>query len=208
MSLSTYANLQNQVKSFLHRASLLDAVGSDNVPDLIRLGEIFIFRKVRAPEMEATLSGQIDASGNLTVPSDYAALKHARISGAPTTPLKMRSTRWILEQYPLRSADGVPSYIGRDGSVFIFGPYPDSSYTVNGVYYAKPTSIASSANSLFVANPDVYLYAALAEAEAYIKNDKRIALWIAKRDSIVADINGEADEGRYDDLAVVADGAA
>lgn len=208
MSLTTYAALQNQVVSFLHRASLLDAVGADNVPDLIRLGEIFIFRKVRAPEMEATLSGQIDGSGLLAVPSDYAALKHARISASPTRPLKMRATRWILEKYALRSADGVPQFIGRDGSSFIFGPFPDSTYTVLGVYYAKPTSVASSSNSLFVANPDVYLYAALAEAEAYIKNDKRIALWIAKRDSIVADINGEADEGRYDDMVVVADGAA
>lgn len=203
MSLSTYSDLQNQVKSFLHRASLLDAVGADNVPDLIRLGEIFLFRKARTAEMEATLSGQIDGSGNLAVPSDYAALKHARISGSPTYPLKMRPTRWIMEAYPLRSADGVPQFIGRDGSSFIFGPYPDSTYTVLGVYYAKPTTIATSANSLFTANPDAYIYAALAEAEAYIKNDKRITLWIAKRDGILADMNGEADEGRYDDMAVV-----
>lgn len=203
MSLQTHADLQNQVKSFLHRASLLDAVGSDNVPDLIRLGELWIFRKVRAPEMEATLSGQIDGSaGLMSVPSDYAALKHARISNTPSRPLKMRPTRWILERYPLRSADGVPQFIGRDGSSFIFGPFPSSSYTVAGVYYAKPTTIASSANAVFLANPDVYLYAALAEAEAYVKNDKRIMLWVAKRDQIAADINGEADEGRYDDMAV------
>lgn len=203
MTISTYSDLQNQVKSFLHRASLLDAVGADNVPDLIRLGEIFLFRKARTPEMEATLSGQIDGSGNLAVPSDYAALKHARVSGSPSYPLKMRPTRWIMEAYPLRSADGVPQFIGRDGASFIFGPYPDSTYTVTGVYYAKPTTIASSANSLFTANPDSYLYAALAEAEAYIKNDKRISLWIAKRDGILADMNGEADEGRYDDMVVV-----
>jgi hypothetical protein len=202
MSLDTYASLQNQVKSFLHRASLLDAVGSDNVPDLIRLGEIFLFRKVRAPSMEATLSGQIDGSGLLSVPSDYASLKHARISRTPTASLKMRPTRWILENYPLRSADGVPQFIGRDGSSFIFGPFPDSTYTVLGVYYAKPTTIQLSANNLFSANPDAYLYAALAEAEAYIKNDKRIALWVLKRDGIVKDINGEADEGQYDDMTV------
>lgn len=202
MSLTTYANLQNQVKSFLHRASLLDAVGADNVPDLIRLGELWLFRKARAPEMEATLSGQIDGSGNLAVPSDYAALKHARLSASPTVPLKMRATRFILEYYPLRSAQGRPHFIGRDGSSFIFGPFPDSTYTVNGVYYAKPTTIASSANSLFTANPDLYLYASLAEAEVYIKNDKRVGLWIGKRDSILKDINDEADEGRYDDMAV------
>lgn len=203
MSLSTHADLQNQVKSFLHRASLLDAVGSDNVPDLIRLGELWLFRRARTAEMEATLSGQIDGTtGTMAVPSDYAALKHARLSASPSVPLKMRATRWLIERYPLRSAEGRPQFIGRDGSSFIFGPFPDSAYTVLGVYYAKPTSIASSANSLFLANPDAYLYASLAEAEAYVKNDKRISLWITKRESIVADMNGEADEGRYDDLAV------
>lgn len=202
MSLATYADLQNQVKSFLHRASILDAVGADNVPDLIRLGELWLFRHARTAEMEATLSGQMDGSGNLAVPADYAALKHARVAVTPTRSLKMRATRWILERYPLRSADGVPEFIGRDGSSFIFGPFPDSTYTVAGVYYAKPTSIVSSANSLFVANPDLYLYAALAEAEAYIKNDKRIMLWAAKRQAILKDVNGEADEGRYDDMAV------
>jgi hypothetical protein len=203
MSLDTYAGLKNQVVSFLHRASLLDAVGSDNVPDIIRLGELWIFRKARAPEMEATLSGQIDGTtGLLTVPSDYAALKHARLSASPTVPLKMRATRWLLERYPLRSAEGRPHFIGRDGSNFIFGPFPDSAYTVDGVYYAKPTTIATSANTLFLANPDLYLYAALAEAEAYVKNDKRILIWIAKRDSICKDVNNEADEGRFDDMAV------
>ena len=203
MSLDTYADLQNQVKSFLHRASLLDAVGADNVPDLIRLGEVFLFRKVRAPEMEATLSGQIDGNGQLAVPSDYAAIKHARISRSPSVPLKMRPTRWIMESYNLRSSGGIPHYIGRDGASFIFGPYPDSQYTVLGVYYAKPTSIQSSANSLFVANPDLYLYAALAEANAYVKNSNWIMLWEGKRDRAIRDINNEADEGRYDDLAVV-----
>ena len=203
MSLSTYENLQNQVKSFLHRAALLDAVGDDNVPDLIRLGELWLFRRARTPEMEATLSGQIDGTtGALSVPSDYASLKHARVSRTPATALKMRPSRWIMENYPLRSADGIPSFIGRDGSTFIFGPFPDSAYTVAGVYYAKPTTIATSANSLFTANPDLYLYSALAESNAYVKNDKWITFWNAKREAIVDDINEESDEGQYDDMTV------
>ena len=109
----------------------------------------------------------------------------------------MRTTRWILENYPLRSSDGKPFFIGADGSSFIFGPYPDSNYAVEGIYYAKPTAVASSANSLFTANPDLYLYAALCEAEPYIKNDKRLPLWMGKRDQILFDMNAEARDGEY-----------
>ena len=207
MSLSTYADLQNQVISFLHRASLLDAVGADNVPDLILIGEKWIFRKARTPDMESALSGTI-SSGTVSVPSDYIALKHARIDGSPSRPLKMRPVKWIYEHYPLRSSDTKPSFIGRDGSDFVFGPYPDSGYTVLGTYYAQLTSIQSAANALFVANPDLYLFAALAEAEAYIKNDKRVALWITKREQILADVNAETVEGEHDSAMAMASDSA
>ena len=196
MSISTYADLQNQVISFLHRASLLDAVDSDNVPDLILLGEKWIFRHARTSEMESSLSVTI-SSGVATVPTDYLALKHARIDASPTRYLKMRPASWIYEHYPTRSSDSKPFFIGRDGTDFIFGPYPDSNYTVLGTYYAKPTSIQSSANSLFTANPDIYLFASLAEAEAYVKNDKRIPLWVAKREQIMKDMNDQTKEGEY-----------
>lgn len=196
MSISTLADLENQVLSFLARAQLLDTVGADNKDNLIRLGETWIFRKARTPEMESSLSVVI-SSGTAAVPSDYAALKHARIDGSPSTPLTVAPSQYIYRNYPLRSSDAKPKFIARDGSSFIFGPYPDSGYTVLGMYYAKPTSILTSANSLFTANPDLYLFAALAEATAYIKNDARVALWVAKRDSILQDVNGEANEGEY-----------
>lgn len=198
MSLTTYANLQNQVKSFLHRASLLDAAGADNIPDLIRLGELWIFRRARTREMETALSVAISA-GAAAVPSDYADLKHARIDGSPGTPLKLRPTQWIYENYPLRSSSGTPKFIGVDGSNFIFGPYPSSNGTLVGIYYAKPTSIATSANSLFVANPDLYLYAALSACEVYIKNDKRVEMWMQMRNQILADMNQEAKDSAYGD---------
>lgn len=196
MALLTYADLQNQVKSFLHRASILDAVGSDNVPDLIRLGELWIFRKARVREMESALSVTL-ANGVGTVPTDYTGLKHARVDGSPARALKMRPAQWIYERYPLRSSDTKPSFIGVDAGQFVFGPFPDSTYTILGTYYAKPTTIASSANNLFLANPDIYLYSALAEAEAYIKNDKRVMGWMAKRQSILDDMNEESDDDQY-----------
>lgn len=196
MSLSTYANLQNAVLSFAHRANIQDAVNADIIPDLIRLGELWIFRKAKVREMETALSVTL-ASGVGTVPSDYTGLKHARIDGSPTRPLKQRPAQWIYEQYPLRSSDTKPHFIGVDAGQFVFGPFPDSDYTVKGTYYAKPTTIASSANALFLANPDIYLYAAMAETDPYLKNDKRVLLWAAKRDQIMDDMNEEAEDDEY-----------
>ena len=194
MAISTLAELKTQVKSFLMRANILDVDAADNIENIILLGEKWIFRNARAREMETALSFTI-ASGEGTVPTDYRALKHARISTSPSRFLRQRKPQWIYESYPLRSSDSKPFFIGEDGLTFVLGPYPDSNYAVAGYYYAALTSIITSANALFTAHPDLYLFASLAEAEVYIKNDKRLPLWIAKRDAILRDVNMETQEG-------------
>lgn len=189
MSISNYSELQTAVASWLHRSDLTSIV-----PDLIVLGEKRIFRKVRCRVMETALSDTI-ASGVIAVPSDYLELKYSYINSTPVNNLTKASASQIYQEFPLRSSDKKPTKIAREGSNFIFGPYPDSAYTVKGIYYAKPTSIVSSANALFLANPDLYLFSALCEAAPYIKDDPRLVIWEAKLTSIIEDIrNEDADE--------------
>lgn len=194
----TYAGLKASVADFLHRADLTAII-----PDLILLGEKRIFRKVRCRVMESTFSGTI-ASGVIAVPADYLQLKFAYISATPTSFLAGASASQIYAQFPTRTAEGKPTHIGREGSNFIFGPYPDSGYAVLGTYYAKPTSIQTSANALYVANPDLYLMAALCESAPYLEDDPRVQLWDEKFAVIVNDINNEAarEEGSSGGIAV------
>jgi hypothetical protein len=105
--------------------------------------------------------------------------------------LKKSSASQIYADYPLRSSSGTPVSIAREGSNFIFGPYPSTTETIGGIYYAKPTSIATSDNALFLANPDLYLFAALCEAAPYLKDDPRIVIWEAKFAQILEDIAKE-----------------
>ena len=191
MAIATYADLQTAISSWLKRADL-----TNYTADLITLGETWIYRKARTRAIEASLSVAI-SSGVAAVPSDFIALKNARISGTPDTPLALRPAEWIYDQFSLRSADSKPRYIGVEGSNFIFGPYADSAYTVVGTYYANLGAVSASAHALFTNNPDLYLFAALAEAEAFIKNDPRIQLWMTKRDMILDDVNRQAGESRF-----------
>jgi hypothetical protein len=184
MSIQTYAELQTAVANWMARADLTSII-----PDLIMIGEKRIFREIRARSMETALSSTI-ASGVIAVPSDYLELKSAYVDGSPAKLLQRATATSIYQQYPLRSSTTKPRLIAREGSNFIFGPYPDSTYTIKGIYYAKPTSIQSSANALFVESPDLYLFAALLEAQPYIKNDPRIVVWQAKYEQIKEQING------------------
>lgn len=188
MSISTYAELQTAVGNWLHRSDLTSIV-----PDLIRLGELRLFRVVRARSMETALSSAI-SSGVVAVPADYLDLKFAYLDGSPASKLTRGSASQLYEKYPTRTADSRPVMVAREGSNFIFGPYPDSSYTMKGIYYGKPTSIQSAANALFVACPDLYLFAALCEAAPYLKDDARVVLWEQKFSQIVKDANQESSD--------------
>lgn len=191
MSISTLAELKTSITNWSKRSDL-----SAYHDDLILVAEKWIFRHARVRSMETALSGTI-SSGVLAVPSDYLALKHARITGSEDRRLTMKAADWIYTQYPTRSSDAKPYFIAVDGSSFIFGPYPDSDYPVAGRYYAQPTSILSGVTTFFTDNADLYLWASLTELEPFLKNDKRIDVWRAKRDMVLGDANNQDKAGLY-----------
>lgn len=144
--------------------------------------------------MESALNETISA-GVIQLPSDYLELKFAYLDSIPSIPLKRASGSQIYQQYPYRNSVGKPQLIGREGANLIFGPYPDSDYTVKGIYYARPVSIQMTENDLFLENPDLYLFASLCEAAPYLKDDNRIQLWEGKYNATLAQAQlSDADE--------------
>jgi hypothetical protein len=185
MAITTNAELETAVGNWLHRSDLTAII-----PDLVMLGEKRIFREVRTRDMESALSVTI-ASGVAALPADFVELKHAYIDGTPIRTLEIRPADWIYKKFTTRSSDSKPNTVAVEGSNLIFGPYPDSAYTVKGIYYKRLTAVSSSANALFTKNPDLYLWAALAEAAPYLKNDARALVWVAKYDAAIKAINEE-----------------
>jgi hypothetical protein len=187
MAISTHAELKAAISSFKHRSDL-----SAVLDDIVTLGEKRIMREVRATEMETALSVAISGSGTATVPTGFLGLKYAFIDGSPTSPLTIRSPAQVLGRYPQRSSSSKPSDIAYDAGTFIFGPFPDSTYTVKGTYYARQGPLSSAVYALFTNNPDLFLFACLAETEVYVVNEKRLPMWMAKYESIKDAINTEA----------------
>lgn len=197
MAITTYLELQAAAKSFLHRVNLLGAVSEDMVPDLIQLGEKRIFREVRHRTMESALSSVI-AGGVIPVPSDYVALRHVYVDGDPVTPLQRRTIEYVYTKYPKRASDGKPAVIAREVANFIFGPFPDSTYTIKGTYYKRLTSITSSVNALFTESSDLYLFATLSEARAFIEEGNDIIeLWDVKYRNIAGLMSSEENEDDF-----------
>ena len=189
MALATYADLLTQTANFLHRSDL-----TANIPDFVVLAESKINKGLRIREMETTTASTM-ASGVIAVPANYVALKDAYLSSvSPYGNLTRKTAAYILAKYPYRVADKQPIYIGRQGSNFIFGPYPDSNYTVTLIYYNRLAALSSAVNTVFTAYPGLWLFGTLAESAPFIKDDKRVQLWQLKFKELLDAVQDESDD--------------
>ena len=192
MAITNYASLASAV------ASLLDVNYSDisAIADvLVANAEKRIFREVRDPLMETAHSTAI-TSAAITVPSDYIEMKYAYIDQSVDQQLEMVPMSFLLDRYPPGSDTGTPLYIARDGSNFKFGPSPDSGYTVSLKYFCRPSAVQTSPSAFFLANTDLYCYAALLETDTVLGRDNRYPLWESKYAMIRELVNGEAKKSR------------
>lgn len=189
MAITNYSDLKAEVATWIDRSDI-----TANIPSIITLGEWRIYRELRVRAMETALSGTI-SSGVVAVPSDYVEMKYAYISGSPVQFIQRRKPEYIYENFPLRSADGKPVCFSREASNFIFGPYPDSAYTVKGIYYARLSALSdANTSNWFTANaPDLLLFSALSLTEAFLMNDSRIPVWEAEYQRIKSQVQLEDD---------------
>ncbi len=171
--ITSYATLVTAVGDYLARDDL-----ATFIPNFLQNSQEKLYRSLRTRPFEAALSVAI-SSGVAACPSDYRDLKYAYISTTPVRFLKRATPEQIYTDYPTRSSSGVPSLIAREVDNFIFGPYPDSTYTVTGVYYKNLDLLsASNTTNWFTTNaPEVLLYGALMEAQPFLMNDARIQVW-------------------------------
>jgi len=189
VSLSSYSDLLTAITSWTHRSDL-----SSYNADFISLGESRINSELRVRAMETTVASTISA-GVIAVPSGYIEMKDFYISSTtPYKSLQRKTVNWIYDQYPTRASQGTPAFFAREGSNFIFGPFPDSTYTLTLLYYARLPALSSSVSTLFTNYPGLYLFAALAETAPFLKDDKRVGLWEAKYQELKQRAQDEDDD--------------
>ena len=194
--ITTFSTLKSAVGDFLDRSDL-DAVGGI-IDTLIGLAEAQIYRDLRIRFMESALDVTI-SSGVAAIPADFLELKHAYIDGTPVQWLDPKDASWIVAQYPTRSSSSKPSYIAPDVGNFIFGPFPDSGYTVKGTYYALPTDLSTTNETNFLTTdaPDVLLNATLLQSLSYLGMDERAVYWQGNYDNGLRRLEEQSQRERF-----------
>lgn len=178
--ITSYATLQTSIASFLHRSDMTDII-----KELIADAEFRIANELRIRAMEAAFSSAI-SSGVVALPSGFLEWQFLYIDDTSAQKLERKDAEWIYTNYPTRSGSGKPVFFAREGDNVIFGPYPDSAYTVNGRYYKKLDALSdSNTSNWFITNaPDLLRYGALCEAAPYMADDPRIVVWERKYEQV------------------------
>jgi hypothetical protein len=192
MAISTYAELQTAVANWLDRTDL-----TTKIPDFISLAEARFLRKVRHWRMEKRSTASTVAGENaIAVPSDYIEMRALKINTDIVQVLEFLSPSVFY--YDNTSAGSIPSYYTVQGDQVLLYPTPDSAYTIEMGYYGfEKLSDSNTTNWLLTYHPDIYLYASVLQAEAYILNDQRIQLWKAALDESLKELDKEDNGARW-----------
>lgn len=176
--ISSYTTLLTAISDELARSDL-----TSFLPNFVQMWEEDFLREPKnfGRWMEANLSSAISSSV-VAVPAAYLAMKYAYVNGSPSSRLDRVSLNQLYGRYPRGSDTGLPVWYARDNTNFVFGPAPDSTYTIKGTYWAKPTLLRSfaadaAAHYLIVNAPDLCLYGSLMHSAPFLRNDSRLEMW-------------------------------
>ena len=176
----TYTNLKALIATWAKRTDLTALI-----PGFIQQAESRIGRALRVRQMETALADSAISSGyEVALPSDFLSLKAVWPTAYPATVIKPQPLSAVLAQGVRWS--GVPSMVAVTSSALRF----DGVGAVSGVYFGSIPALSDAApsNWLLAAHPDAYLFASLAELCTYTQNGEEAAIWAARSDQVIKEI--------------------
>lgn len=191
MAYTNFTDLKASVAGYLGRSDL-----TAEIPDFIRFAEIRLARDLRTRQMlESATAPTIANDSKVALPTDFLEIRDLFVQGNPRKPVTYMSPSAFTRD-ARADQSGLPVFYTVLAQEFQFAPIPDAVYTLEILYYAKPTFLSSAnPSNVFLANyPDALVYGALIEAEPYLINDARSNTWATLYDRAIKNIS-DADQG-------------
>lgn len=186
MAITDYASLKTTIADYLHRSDLSD----DVLSNFVQFAEARLNRKLRLLQQEA------EAQITLTSGTDTTATPTGTIG---VIDLLYKDDKYIVQPQSIRALNTQKNYDGTEGRPhlyavsngynLIFNMAADQDYTLV-IHYFKGWDVATDdTNWLLQDAPDAYLYAALLEAKAYVRNNQDVSLWSQALDAALRDLS-------------------
>lgn len=194
MAITTYSELQSEIASYLARTDL-----TAQIPNFIQKAELRLRRELRIRQMlKVATTTTVASDSTVELPSDYLQMRDLHLNTNPIQTIEYVSPSNFYRN-TWSTISGLPRQYTVLSQEFQFAPIPDSTYTLQMLYYAAPPFLSStnSSNVFMTTCPDLLLYASLGEAEPYLMNDARLATWAQLYDRGVTALTVSDDQGEY-----------
>jgi hypothetical protein len=195
----TYDSLVQDVITYSERD---DTSFVAQIPRLIMLTEQSIAAQIK------TLMQLNVVNTTLTVndpviqkPARWRKTTSMKINGQPVL---NRSMDYVT-QFQTESDNGQPLYYGDyDYDHWALAPIPDDDYSLQIIYYSRiqPLDITNQENLLTREAPQALLYGTLLQAQGFIKNADKLAMWKGYYDEAIGALKGEDQRRMLDRNAV------
>lgn len=193
MAINNYSTLQTAVANWLDRSDL-----TSRIPEFITLAESRIARKLRVRAMETrSTANTVAGTQYYNLPTNFLEARNVQLNTNPITTLVYRTPEQLDEEYPYTTA-GQPCAFTIIGTQMQLRPVPNGVYQIEYTYFKRFTALATTPTNWLTSNaPDLLLYGALIEAESYLVNDPRIAIWKAQYEQAIDEWNMSSAKGRH-----------
>lgn len=184
-----YLEMKTMFAQLSRRGDL--SASNQNTTNCFTLAQYEVQRKARRlSAFELALSTTPLVNGRFTLPTGFEEFKVLKAGERTVEP---KSLEFIFD-FVERS--GLPSYYAINGNEAVCAP---QSGSVFGVYFQKIPFLTADADTNWVSDnwPDVYIFGALAQSGAWIKDEKTLLLWDSKYKEVLAQMLADDEIKQY-----------
>lgn len=199
MAITDYSSLQTTVANYLARTDL-----TAQIPDFIRLAETRMRRELRIRQMmKSATTTTTGGDATVALPSDFLEVRDLTIQTNPVRVINYVSPS-VFSRNTRSTESGYPIDYTILATEFKFAPIPDSTYTLEILYYAAPEYLSdtNTSNVFLAVCPDLLLYGALIEAEPYLMNDARLQVWAGMYQKGVDALTTSDEQAQYSGVPI------
>jgi len=167
----TYATLKSDIANYLARDDL-----TSDIPTMIRLAESLIRNDVRVMDMVRHTTMSVN-SQRIAMPDGFLSAVSLHMD-AQNKKLDF-VTPYDFYNDSRAGRSGSPEIFTTEGSYFLFAPHTSETIFAKLTFYQAYDRMSGEGdtNWLLENHYDVYLYASLAQAKAFIEDDEQAGKW-------------------------------
>lgn len=198
--IANFSDLKTKLLAYLDRDDV-----TSSLPLFIGMCESRLNRLLRTPEMEANQLFTT-TSDTIALPSNFLQARTVSMPGSPNRALKAMAPSAMPLEYD-GSAD-TPRAYSINGLQMKLVPPPSGSVVVSLDYYTRIPALSDNipTNWLLLKAPDLYLYGALVQAEAFIDNPAQLQTYKSAFDEAISEMVSAARRERWGSSPLVPNG--